>query len=203
MGLSAGFLFVGPVLLDPIFNTFTPLPEGRARDSVLALAEKAGVSVGQVFEVDASRRTRPQRLRHRPGRDQAGVLYDTLLQDSRPRRSTSSSRTARPRAHRDVPRGLLFVLVVAPVGVLAAQRLIEAWVPEPERRGTAAMVPAAALAGGVVSAAVGRSANQLSRAIERRADAYALTLTATPSRSSASSAASRSRTSPNPTRRAG
>ena len=47
----------GPVVLDPIFNEFTPLPEGRTRADVLALAREAGVEVGQVYEVDASRRT--------------------------------------------------------------------------------------------------------------------------------------------------
>ena len=182
VGLSAGFLFVGPVLLDPVFNTFTPLPEGRTRDSVLALAEKAGVSVGQVFEVDASRRTTAANAYVTGlGATKRVVLYDTLLRDFTPDEvDLVVAHELGHVRHRDVPRGLLFVLVVAPVGVLAAQRLIEAWVPDPKRRGTAAMVPAAALAGGVVSAAVGTVANQLSRAIERRADAYALTLTGDP-----------------------
>ena len=75
------------------------------------------------------------------------MLYDTLLRDFTPEEVDLV--VAHELGHvryRDVPRGLLFLLVVAPVGVLAAQRLIEAWVPDPERRGTAAMVPAAALA---------------------------------------------------------
>jgi len=165
-----------------VFNKFTPLPAGATRSDVLELARKAGVEVGQVYEVDASRRTTAANAYVGGlGSTKRVVLYDTLLRDFSPDevRLVVAHELGHVR-HRDVPRGLLFVLVVAPVGVLAAQRLIEAWVPDPKRRGTAAMVPAAALAGGVVSAAVGTVANQLSRAIERRADAYALTLTGDP-----------------------
>src|SRR5437763_3522738 len=57
VGVGAAFLYAGPVLLDPLFNRFTPLPPGRTRTDVLELARKAGVKVGQVYAVDASRRT--------------------------------------------------------------------------------------------------------------------------------------------------
>ena len=112
VGLSAGFLFVGPVLLDPIFNTFTPLPEGRTRDSVLALAEKAGVSVGQVFEVDASRRTTAANAYVTGlGATKRVVLYDTLLRDFTPDEvDLVVAHELGHVRHRDVPRGLLFVL---------------------------------------------------------------------------------------------
>jgi STE24 endopeptidase len=46
-----------PVLIDPLFNTFTPLPEGDLRNRVKALAERAGVEAGEILEADASRRT--------------------------------------------------------------------------------------------------------------------------------------------------
>jgi STE24 endopeptidase len=182
VGLSAGFLFAGPVLLDPIFNTFTPLPEGRTRASVLALADKAGVTVGEVFEMDASRRTTAANAYVTGlGATKRVVLYDTLVRDFTPEEvDLVVAHELGHVRHRDVPRGLLFLLVVAPVAAHAAQRLIEAWIPDPSRRRTAALVPAGALAVGVVSSAVSTVANQLSRAIERRADAYALTLTAAP-----------------------
>ena len=46
-----------PVLIDPLFNTFTPLPEGDLRARVAALATRAGVPAGEIYEADASRRT--------------------------------------------------------------------------------------------------------------------------------------------------
>jgi Zn-dependent protease with chaperone function len=119
VGLSAGFMFAGPVLLDPIFNTFTPLPDGRTRTSVLELAGKAGVNVGQVFEVDASRRTTAANAYVTGlGATKRVVLFDTLLRDftSEEVDLVVAHELAHVR-HRDVPRGLLFLLVVAPVAV--------------------------------------------------------------------------------------
>jgi STE24 endopeptidase len=182
VGLAAALMFAGPVLLDPIFNTFTPLPEGRTRQSVLALAAKAGVTVGQVFEMDASRRTTAANAYVIGlGPTKRVVLYDTLLRDfSDQEVDLVVAHELSHVRHRDVPRGLVFMLAVAPVAVHAAQRLVEAWMPDPRLRGTAAIVPACALAFGVVSFAVTTVANQLSRAIERRADTYALELTNAP-----------------------
>ena len=54
---GAGLAALAPVVLDPLFNDFTPLPEGQTRSDVLELAAAAGVTVGEVFSVDASRRT--------------------------------------------------------------------------------------------------------------------------------------------------
>src|SRR3954449_8803822 len=52
-GVAIGFgvltTWLGPVVLDPLFNRFTPLPEGEARADVLELAERAGVEVGEVY----------------------------------------------------------------------------------------------------------------------------------------------------------
>jgi Zn-dependent protease with chaperone function len=182
VALAAASLFAGPVLLDPIFNTFTPLAEGRTRASVLALAEQAGVVVGEVYEVDASRRTTAANAYVTGlGATKRVVLFDTLLKDFTPEEvDLVVAHELAHVHHRDVPRGLLFLLVVAPVSVAAAKLLVEAWVPEPEDRGTAAVLPAAALAMGVVSAAVSTVSNQLSRRVEARADTYALTLTQAP-----------------------
>jgi STE24 endopeptidase len=180
--LGAAFLFAGPVLLDPIFNKFTPLPEGRTRASVLELAHKAGVKVGQVYEVDASRRTTAANAYVTGlGATKRVVIYDTLLKDFSPEEVDLVVAHELGHVHySDVPRGLLFLLVVAPVSLYAAKRLIEAWLPDPAARRTALMVPAGALALGIVSFGVSTVSNQLSRAIEARADTYALQLTDAP-----------------------
>jgi STE24 endopeptidase len=91
--LGAIFLYAGPVVLDPIFNKFKPLPAGQARDDVLALARQAGVKVGQVYEVDASRRTTTANAYVTGlGHTKRVVLYDTLL-----RRFSTSRLWRRPR----------------------------------------------------------------------------------------------------------
>src|SRR5262249_15524378 len=77
VGFATAMLYLGPVVLDPIFNRFTALPAGHTRDDVLALAREAGVDVGQVYEVDASRRTTASNAYVSGlGRTKRVVLYD-------------------------------------------------------------------------------------------------------------------------------
>ena len=182
VGVGAVFLFAGPVLLDPLFNNFKALPPGRTRSDVLALARRAGVKVGQVYEVDASRRTTGANAYVTGlGRTKRVVLYDTLL------RRFSPAETGLVVAHelghvhyQDVPRGLLYLALVAPAAMFAAARLGEALTPREVRPGTPAALPAAALALGIVAALVGTVSNQLSRRVEARADTYSLELTHQP-----------------------
>jgi STE24 endopeptidase len=80
--VAAGALLVAisPVLLDPVFNTFTPLPEGETRSDVLELARAAGIKVGEVYSVDASRRTTAANAYVTGlGPTKRVVLFDTLL----------------------------------------------------------------------------------------------------------------------------
>jgi Zn-dependent protease with chaperone function len=79
--------------------------------------------------------------------------------------------------HRDVVRSVAYSAIVAAPAAFAVQRL--SWVLSPER-GTPAALPALALASAVVAAPVGLIGGRLSRAIERRADAFSLDLTAAP-----------------------
>ncbi len=167
---------VAPVLLDPIFNRFTPLADGETREDVLALARAAGVSVGEVYSVDASRRTTAANAYVTGiGPTKRVVLFDTLL--DRYSRDEVRVVVAHELAHvrgRDVPRSVLYAAIVAPATALAVQRL--SWRLSPER-GTPAALPALGLATGIVSLPVGLIGNRLSRALERRADSYALQLT--------------------------
>jgi STE24 endopeptidase len=80
--------------------------------------------------------------------------------------------------HRDVPRGILWVVIVAPAAMLVVMLLTIRWsaragtVP-----GTAASLPAFGLALSLVVFSATVVSNQLSRAVEANADAYALELT--------------------------
>ncbi len=49
--------FVFPVLVEPVFNKFTPMPAGPLRDELLMMAVRDGMPVREVLVADASRRT--------------------------------------------------------------------------------------------------------------------------------------------------
>jgi len=173
--------YATPVLLDPLFNKFTPLPEGSTRSAVLDLARRAGVDVGQVYEMDASKRTTAANAYVTGiGRTKRVVIYDNLLKDFTPgeTRLVVAHELGHVR-HDDVPHGLLFLAVVAPFGMLAAARLGERFAP-PGSLGTAAAVPAVVLAVGIVAPAITTISNQLSRGVEAHADQFSLELTRDP-----------------------
>jgi STE24 endopeptidase len=176
-GLAVVFSTLGPVVLDPLFNDFKPLPAGATRDDVLELARKAGVDVGEVYEVDASRRTTAANAYVTGlGRTKRVVLYDTLLQDFTP--AETRLVVAHELGHvrfKDVPGGLLWLALVAPLGTLAVARATEKLT-----RDGATAVPAVVLSLALVAPALTLVSNQLSRAVERRADAFALELTGEP-----------------------
>ncbi len=172
---------VGPIVLDPLFNRFTPLPAGPARGDVLALARRAGVHLGEVYAVDASRRTTAANAYVAGlGQTKRVVLYDNLLTSfTRDELRLVVAHELAHVHHRDLPNGLLYLALVAPAGMLAAARLTRRLAPAGERAG-AATVPALALSVVLMSTAITTISNQLSRDIEARADAYALRLTGAP-----------------------
>ena len=176
-GFAVVFSTLGPVVLDPIFNDFKPLPAGQTRDDVLELARKAGVEVGEVYEIDASRRTTAANAYVTGlGRTKRVVLYDTLLQDFTPAetRLVVAHELGHVK-HKDVRGGLLWLALVAPLGTLVVARATERLTREGR-----SPVPAAVLSLALVAPGLGVIANQLSRAVERRADAFALELTGEP-----------------------
>jgi STE24 endopeptidase len=175
VGAAGAMAFAGPVVLDPLFNDFQPLPDGELRRDVLDLAERAGVRVGEVYVVDASRRTTAANAYVTGlGATKRVVLFDTLLESFTP--AETRLVVAHELAHvryRDVQRALAFTAAVAPFGALAAAALAP--------RGTGgASLPGLALAASAAAAPVGVVSNALSRSVERRADAFSLRLTDDP-----------------------
>jgi STE24 endopeptidase len=174
-------IYAGPVVLDPLFNTFKPLPAGQARSDVLELAGKAGVDVGQVYEIDASRRTTAANAYVTGlGHTKRVVLYDTLLENfSRDELRLVVAHELGHVHYDDVQWGLLYLAIVAPFGMLAVARLTSRLAPQ-DTAGQPAMLPALALSVTIMSTAITTVSNQYSRAIEARADAFALQSTNEP-----------------------
>lgn len=55
-GISFGLL-LSPVVIEPLFNQYEPIPEGEVREAVLALAKDAGVPEDRVYMFDGSRQS--------------------------------------------------------------------------------------------------------------------------------------------------
>jgi STE24 endopeptidase len=170
---------LGPVVMDPVFNRFDPLPHGETRSDVLALANAAGVDVGEVYSVDASRRTTAANAYvNGLGPTKRVVLFDTLLADSgRDEVRFVVAHELGHVHHRDVPRQLVFMALCAPSMTFAIQQLTHAWAG---RLTGPRAVPALALASWVVGVPMVLAGVGLSRAVERRTDQFGLTLSDAP-----------------------
>jgi STE24 endopeptidase len=55
--MLAFVIFIGPPLIDPLFNSYKPLPEGPVRQAILSMARANGVPAKDVYWFDASRQT--------------------------------------------------------------------------------------------------------------------------------------------------
>lgn len=169
--------FVHPVLVEPLFSSFEPLPEGSLRDGVLDLAAAEGVPVGEVLVADASRRTTTLNAYVSGfGGTRRVVLYDTLVDDAPEDEALSvvAHELAHAR-HDDVLVGTLLgatgaAAAVGLLGLLLGRR----------RSGDPAVVPlllALLALGTLLSQPV---ENGISRRIELRADVDALAATGDP-----------------------
>ncbi|MGK3151721.1 hypothetical protein VQE80_15160, partial [Staphylococcus shinii] len=60
-GLTAVFilfiLLIQPVLIDPIFNSYTPAPAGPVREAVVEIAKASSVRPDRIFVYDGSKQS--------------------------------------------------------------------------------------------------------------------------------------------------
>jgi len=72
---------LAPVLIMPLFNKFTPLPEGSLRERLLGLAERTRFRARSIQVMDGSKRSRHSNAFFTGfGRFRKIVLFDTLVQ---------------------------------------------------------------------------------------------------------------------------
>ncbi len=175
--------YVYPVLVEPVFNSFTPMRDGPLRSSLVELASDDGVAVDEVLVADASRRTTALNAYVSGfGSTRRIVVYDTLL------REAPADEVRLVVAHElghaeadDVLTGTLLGAAGAAAGVTLL--LVVATDPRVRRRvgvaglGTVEAVPLVlglAAVGALLAAPVHAT---MSRAVEARADVHALELT--------------------------
>jgi STE24 endopeptidase len=180
-------IWLFPVVIDPIFNDFEELPPGPTRSDVLELADRAGVDVGEVYRVDASRRTTAVNAYVGGlGNSKRVVLYDNLISGfPRDEVRLVVAHELGHQKHNDLIRGLAWLALVAPAGTYLAQRLAEAFarregLGDPAVKPGPVVLPAIALAVGLVAFGMAAASNVLSRQVEGRADAFSLSLTRDP-----------------------
>jgi STE24 endopeptidase len=174
LSLAGSFLY--PVVVEPLFNSFTPLPAGPLRTSVFALAAREGVHVDDVLVADASRRTTTLNAYVSGfGRTRRVVVYDTTLKALTP--AETRVVIAHELGHaknNDVAVGT----AIGAVGAVAACALLALLLdadPLRRRSGTEGANDPAAVALVLALVAVGGflvspAQNTVSRAFEARAD---------------------------------
>lgn len=168
--------FLYPVLLEPVFNRFTPLEDGPLRDRVLLLADRQNVAVREVLVADASRRTTTLNAYVSGlGETRRVVLYDTLLEQA-PMEEVEVI-VAHELAHAKHDDVLVGTLLGAGGAVLGVALLMAALASTRLRRrsGVAGASDPAAVAFilalvALGSLAVSPAVNAVSRAVEARAD---------------------------------
>jgi STE24 endopeptidase len=74
-------MVLAPVLIMPLFNKFTPLPEGSLRERLFQLARRTGFHARNIQVMDGSKRSRHSNAFFTGfGRSRKIVLFDTLIE---------------------------------------------------------------------------------------------------------------------------
>jgi STE24 endopeptidase len=164
--------FVAPLVLEPLFNRFTPLDDAPLAAALLALAARAGVPVRDVLVADASRRTRTVNAYVSGiGATRRVVLYDTLLREvPRQELEVVVAHELGHRRARHVFKGTALAMLGAVVGTL----VIWALVADPQ---DPAVAPKILLISAVLELIALPFEAALSRRWERVADRFSLDLT--------------------------
>jgi STE24 endopeptidase len=80
LGFQLLMVVLAPILIMPLFNKFTPLPEGSLRQRLLSLDEKTGFHAKTIQVMDGSKRSKHSNAFFTGfGRFRKIVLFDTLI----------------------------------------------------------------------------------------------------------------------------
>jgi STE24 endopeptidase len=175
--------WVYPVVVEPLFNHFTSLPQGELRTRIFALAAKEKVPISDVLVADASRRTTTLNAYVSGfGSTRRVVLYDNLV-DSEPQRETLLvvAHELGHARHHDVLTGTVLGAAGVVFGsgllglLLSRRRLLDrAGVADAGQPEVVALLLALTAVGSLLVSPV---QNTISRAIEARADRASLQAT--------------------------
>lgn len=183
--LIACGIFLVPLVIDPLFNHFTPLPPGPLRTRIETLAAQAGIPHAPIYVADKSRQTRTANAYVTGlGSSARIVIWDTTL------KQLPDDEVLGIVAHEmghyvlkhvlwgfaETVTGLLILL---PLAQRMAERDAAYWAARGHIRGLSDMaaVPVLLLTLSVLSFLCDPITNALSRRVEHQADAYGLAAT--------------------------
>ena len=178
--------FAYPVVVEPVFNKFTPMQAGPLRTSLLELAREDGVPVDDVLVADASRRTSSLNAYVSGiGATRRIVVYDTLVDTTPPEQVRLI--VAHELGHAK-ERDVVWGTVLGATGValvVCVLALLGRWPWLLSRAGVESLGDGRAVALLIALVAVlgfvaGPAQNLMSRRVETRADVHALNLTRDP-----------------------
>lgn len=172
-------LVLAPVLIMPLFNKFTPLPEGDLRERLLKLAQRTSFVAKSIQVMDGSKRSRHSNAFFTGfGQFRKIVLFDTLIQQlSEPELEAVLAHEIGHYKKKHIPKMLVFSALSSLVGfyvvsVLAKQEwFYRAFGFEPGNIAPALLL--FALLAGVVTFWFSPLAHWWSRRYEYQADAFA------------------------------
>ncbi len=185
-GVCAGLVVAGsflyPIVVEPLFNTFTPMTDGPLKSSILELARRDHVPLEDVLVADASRRTTTLNAYVSGiGASRRVVVYDNTLADLSDAQVLSVVAHELTHARYD---DVLTGTVLGAVGAISGVGLL-AWLLDRRRvlsrsgatsagdPGVVPLILALVAVAGLLSSPV---QNTISRAVEARADRGALTV---------------------------
>ena len=178
-------IFAAPIVVDPLFNKFTPLPPGRLHDRIEALAAKAGIPDAPILVADKSKQTQETNAYVTGiGSSARIVIWDTTLQ--RMPEDQIVAIVGHEMGHyvlKHIYWGFALsvggLLVLLPLAKLVYEALLRRFGPRWGINGPGdyAAVPALLLIVSLFSFFLAPITNAVSREIEHQADAYGLSVT--------------------------
>jgi len=110
LGFQLLMLVLAPSVIMPLFNKFSPLPEGSLRERLLALGRKTGFHARNIQVMDGSKRSRHSNAFFTGfGRWRKIVLFDTLVQQlSEPELEAVLAHEIGHYKKRHIPKMMLF-----------------------------------------------------------------------------------------------
>ncbi|MFC0189759.1 M48 family metallopeptidase [Fictibacillus aquaticus] len=180
--------FIQPVLIDPLYNEFSPLKDQALKEKILLLADKADIPADNVYEVNMSEKTNSLNAYvNGIGSNLRIVLWDTTLN------KLSDSQVLFVMAHEmghyvmnHLYWNLISSIVLSFLGLYFGNMLYRRWI---KKYGDAwgikgisdiAALPALLLIFSLLGFAVSPVENAISRSAERDADQYAIEMTKNP-----------------------
>ncbi len=175
---------LAPVLILPLFYSFTPLPEGTLKDRILSLSRAAGLRVAGVFQFNLSKNTKKANAGLTGiGGSRRIILADTLLKEfTDDEIATVFAHELGHFRHHHIAVGMVIGTVSTFVGLYATSLLFSASVVRLGFAGVTdiAALPLLAIWLSVYSIVASPFGNLLSRKHERQADAYAVAAAGNP-----------------------